>query len=283
MKYSIYSGAGNDFVMINNLYGEIPAGKQAAFTSDICDKQFTKIDGVIFLDNPVIAGSGAKIRMSYYNRDGSFGAMCGNGARCTVQFAKDLGVISENMLRFEAVDKVYKAEITGPEKVRVTFPGTFTCETALAVDTDDIDAEIDMVQWINVGSEHIVVYIDDIHEPEISSVDEVDIQGWGSYLRYYKDFLPRGANVNFVQSYDDKDDYLRIRTYERGVERETLACGTGIVSSALVSSIMKAMLSPVTVKVESGEELIVTFERAGDEFKNVTLEGSAKKIEEGEI
>jgi len=280
-KYKIYSGAGNDFVMINNWERIIPVEKQKSFTADICLNHFPKIDGVIFLDRPQIEGSGASVRMNYYNRDGSFGAMCGNGARCTAQFAIDAGIIKTTDFLLEAVENVYKAEITGSENVRITFPDNTRYKTSIAVDTDEIGTEIKKVHWIYVGSDHIVVFIEDFNKPKVKSVDDLDIQKLGSFLRYYKDFLPAGANVNFVEPVEG--DTIRIRTYERGVERETLACGTGIVSSALISSLMIALESPVRVKVQSGEELIVRFIKDGDKFKNVSLEGSARMLEEGKI
>jgi diaminopimelate epimerase len=219
--------------------------------------------------------------MNYYNRDGSFGAMCGNGARCTAQFAIDEGILNDMRFSLEAVDKIYGAEITGVRRVRITFPDIVKYETGLVIDTEDAEFDISMANWIYVGSEHIVVFVDDFSDPEIQTVDGVDVQSYGSFLRYYKDFAPRGANVNFVELIDGNK--IRIRTYERGVERETLACGTGIVSSAIISGIMREVKSPVTLKVQSGEELTVSFVREGDAIKNVTLEGSAKKIGEGVI
>lgn len=281
IKYKIYSGAGNDFVMINNMSGIIAPEKQKSFTADICKNNFPEIDGVIFLDKPVIANSGAAIRMSYYNRDGSFGAMCGNGARCTASFAKEEDVINANDFFLEAVDNIYRAEILPGENVRITFPDIIVYDTGISINSEDFNKLFDIIHWVDVGSEHIVVFIDDINYPKLKDIEDVDVQNWGSYLRYFEDMQPVGANVNFVEQLDNNN--IRIRTYERGVERETLACGTGIVSSAIISSEMRELEPPIKVKVQSGEELVVNFDRNGDKFTNVSLEGSARKIGEGEL
>jgi diaminopimelate epimerase len=278
MKYEIYSGAGNDFVMINNWDNVVPVDKQKEFTARICDEKFKEIDGVIFLDKPLLDGS--LVRMNYYNRDGSYGAMCGNGARCTAQFAFSNGIIKTESFQMEAVDKLYKADILGNQKVRINFPDGIKYDLSIAIDTDN-DPKLEMIHWIYVGSEHIVVFLDDINAPKVNSLDDVKVQQWGSLLRYHPDFQVIGANVNFVQVIDEGK--IRIRTYERGVERETLACGTGIVSSAIVSNLMAAVGPPVTVLVQSGEELKVDFKIDNGFVSGVTLEGSARKISEGKI
>lgn len=119
MKYEIYSGAGNDFVMINNFNEIVPFEKQAVKTVELCTNRFKDIDGVIFLDKPRI---GSDVRMNYYNRDGSFGAMCGNGARCTAMFAHKHNIIEQNKFTLEAVDDIYTVEICDEKNVKITFP-----------------------------------------------------------------------------------------------------------------------------------------------------------------
>src|SRR4030095_6949225 len=278
MKYNIYSGAGNDFVMINNLNGSISSAKQAEFTVKVCEQYFTKIDGVIFIDKPL--GGNAAIRMSYYNRDGSFGAMCGNGARCTAQYAIDNNIVKERTFTLEAVDKEYSVNITGENIVKIGFP---------IVNEYKLNAHIELgkeltilkLHWMNVGSEHIMVFLNDIVNPKVSSIADIKVNDWGSMLRFHDLFQPKGANVNFVQQAGENK--LRLRTYERGVERETLACGTGIISSAITAGLLGYVKSPVEVEVQSGEILMVEFRVNGPVIENVTLEGSAKKISEGEL
>lgn len=271
IKFEIYSGAGNDFIMVNNCSVVVPFEQQAEWTENIC-KDYPKIDGVIFADKPLSAD--AKIRMNYYNRDGSYGAMCGNGARCTAQFAIDHNIISHSAFNLEAVDKLYRADILGNNIVRIHFPDVTDYKLNQSIQTDDISLQ--NIHWMQVGSEHIVVYIDEISNPETNSLDNISINEWGSYLRYHEQFQPKGGNVNFVQILSKNE--IRIRTYERGVERETLACGTGIVSSAIISCLLGKTNPPVKVKVQSGEWLEVDLKINGDIIENVTLTGSARKI-----
>ena len=281
MKYSIYSGAGNDFVMINNWDNYIPFDKQKDFTIKICNEKFKQIDGVIFLDKP--QGIEAAIRMSYYNRDGSYGAMCGNGARCIAQFAVDEGVINTNEFSLEAVDKLYKAEVKSNNTVKIHFPSPDEYKLNIEV-TNAINEQSLNVHWVQVGSEHIVLFINDEENKEILAVNNLDkakINEWGEILRFNKHFQPKGANVNFVVVISNSE--IRIRTYERGVERETLACGTGIISSAIISSLLGRVAPPVKVLVQSGELLTVDFKNNNGTISGLSLEGSARKIDEGEM
>jgi diaminopimelate epimerase len=236
---------------------------------------------VIFLDSPKDESN--SIRMNYYNRDGSYGAMCGNGARCIAQFAIDNKILVLKEFTLEAVNKVYRAKISGNSIVKIYFPPP---------DSFRLNLNIDKVNGLNtvivnnmlVGSDHLVIYIKDETNKDVfqsSSLDEVNIELWGSVLRYHPDFAPAGANVNFVDVFPPHE--LRVRTYERGVERETLACGTGIISSAVISSLLKKVSSPVKVLSQSGEWLTVDFNLSGDKISNLSLEGPAKKISEGEI
>jgi len=281
INYSIYSGAGNDFVMINNLDNIIPFGDQAAFTKKICETQFPKLDGVIFLERPQDGNN--SIRMNYYNRDGSYGAMCGNGARCIAQYAVDNNVLDKTEFNLEAVNKVYKAQILNNNVVKIYFPPP---------DSYRLNLKIEKVNGLNtvtgyymlVGSDHLVIFIKDDSNRDIfnsSSLDEINIELWGSVLRYHPDFAPAGANVNFADVFPPHE--LRIRTFERGVERETLACGTGIISSAVISSLLKKVSPPIKVLSQSGEWLTVDFNLSGDKISNLSLEGPAKKIGDGEI
>lgn len=278
MKYEIYSGAGNDFVIINNLNGTVPENKQAELTIKICENYFKEIDGVIFIDKP--KSKDASVRMSYYNRDGSFGAMCGNGARCTAKYGMESGIIKEKTFMLEAVDKIYSAAIISENTVKIGFPPVNDYKLNLHI---EIGKTLTLLKlhWMNVGSEHIVVFINDIMNPKYSSINDVKVNEWGSLLRFHDSFQPKGANVNFVQL--EGENKLKLRTYERGVERETLACGTGIISSAITAGLLGYVKSPVNVEVQSGETLEVEYKINGSVIDDVTLEGSAKKIGEGEL
>jgi diaminopimelate epimerase len=281
MHYKIYSGAGNDFVMLNNFDGFVPFDKQGIFTKKICSEQFLNIDGVIFVDKPL--GEQSSVRMNYFNRDGSYGAMCGNGARCIAQFSVDEGIVKKTAFNLEAVDKIYKAVVKGNNTVKIHFPPPQ--EFKLNIDVENkVHGYLHSLHWIQVGSEHIVLFIkDELNKKslKINNLDEAKINEWGKELRFHKEFKPKGANVNFADVISNSE--IRIRTYERGVERETLACGTGIISSAVISNMLGKVNPPVKVLVQSGEWLTVDFKNDNSNITNLSLEGSARKIDEGEI
>ena len=283
IKYEIYSGAGNDFVMINNLNAIFPMDKQKDFTVKICNEQFKNIDGVIFTDKPLKKGSA--IRMNYYNRDGSFGAMCGNGARCISMFTNKNGIVNEKNFILEAVDDLYKAQIIDDLNVKITFPEPKEIKTEIQIKAEFGEGLKDMnVSYVNVGSDHIVIFLDDkVNKAALDnkSIDEIDINYIGKILRYHNEFQPRGANVNFVMPVDENE--IRVRTYERGVERETLACGTGIVASGVVSVLLNKANAPVRVLVQSGEWLTVDFRLQNERILDLSLTGSTRKISEGEL
>jgi diaminopimelate epimerase len=181
------------------------------------------------------------------------------------------------------VEKIYKAEILGNNTVRISFPPPVSVKIGLKIDMDNGKSIISVnASWIHVGSEHLVIFISQNEKAfAIKDLEGVKINEWGRALRYHKDLQPAGANVNFVQVLSGNE--IRVRTYERGVERETLACGTGIISSAVISNLLYDTAAPVRVLSQSGEWLIVNFLNNNGVIENITLEGSAKKISEGEI
>lgn len=283
--YEIYSGAGNTFVIINNLYWtfQVPLYKQDEFTRTICREYFTEIDGVIFADKPVSYNS--HVRMNYYNRDGSFGAMCGNGSRCLAMYVHKNGIVSGKDIILEAVDDLYKAEIIDDKNVKVTFPEPKEVRFDIHVKAELNGALKELVvNYVDVGSDHIVLFMDDERNKAAlgsCSVDEIDVNCIGIELRHHYEFLPRGVNVNFVQPLSESE--IKIRTYERGVERETLACGTGIVSSGIVSALKGKVKTPVNILVQSSEQLTVDFGFRDGRISDLSLTGSAIKISEGTI
>jgi diaminopimelate epimerase len=285
IKYEKYSGARNDFIIIDNRSwsNNIPLLQQEEFTKIVCSKMFTDIDGVIFADRPI--DRRAAVRMNYYNRDGSFGAMCGNGSRCLAMFAYRNGIAYDSDFIMEAVDDFYRAEILDDVNVRVSFPEPKTVKVEFPIGLKlDGGTKLMNVSYIDVGSDHIVLFVDDEMNKQVLSVrtkDENPVNEFGRALRFHFEFAPRGANVNFVKVLSESE--IRIRTYERGVERETLACGTGIVSSAIISSLKGLTKPPVKVQVKSGEWLIVDFVFGETSVKDLSLTGSAKKISEGTI
>jgi diaminopimelate epimerase len=272
---SIYSGAGNNFVIINNLDKHIPEHEEKDNTIELCSTQYPEMDGVIFVDNPL--NPSASIRMSFYNPDGSYGAMCGNGARCISQFTIDNGILTDKKFTLEAVGKLYGVEILGDNIVRINFPPPIEYKLNLKTKIEN-DSYFNL-HYINVGSDHIVLFTDDLINMKLLETDDlgtVNVYGWGGVLRYHKDFEPRGANVNFVLPISE--NRIRVRTYERGVERETLACGTGIISSAIISGLLGKTEPPINVLSQFGEWLTVDFRISDDKLENISLTGSARKI-----
>lgn len=283
MKYELYSGAGNDFVMINNITEGIALDKQKELTIKLCNENFPKIDGVIFADKPLKDSS--EVRMNYFNRDGSFGAMCGNGARCIAMFAYKNGVTDKRKFMIEAVDDIYSTEIVSDEIVKVGFPEPKEIRTDIKIEADIGNGPKPLnVSFLNVGSDHIILFMnEEINKLFLScsNMDELNVDKIGRILRFHKDFEPRGGNINFVKIFTDGE--IRLRTYERGVERETLACGTGIISTGIIAMLKKNLSSPVKIKVQSGEVLSVDCRIENGRILDLSLTGSAKKIGEGII
>ncbi len=283
INYEIYSGAGNDFVMIDNLDERISLDEEKKFTIKICNENFKNIDGVIFVDKPLNIGS--SLRMNYYNRDGSFGAMCGNGARCISMFAYKNEIVKEKEFILEAVDEVYKSHIIDDLNVKIIFPQPKEVKTDIKIKAEFGDGLKDLnVSYVNVGSDHIVLCLDDETNKialGYKSIDEIDVNYIGKILRYHNEFQPRGANVNFVLPVSKNE--IKVRTYERGVERETLACGTGIIASGIVFFLLNKASAPIRILAKSGEWLIVDFDFQNNSFLNLSLTGSAKKISGGEL
>lgn len=281
MKYEIYSGAGNDFVMISNMMGKISPARQKEMTIEICRDKFPDIDGVIFADNA--KDETAELMMSYYNRDGSFGAMCGNGARCVSMYAFKNGIIDKKEFTLEAAGDLYHAAIIDEIIVRIDFPTPKEIKQDIQIQAEFSEGLNDMtVSYVNVGSDHVVVFMDkELNKAALGStnLEDLDVNYTGKILRYHNEFQPRGANVNFVQPIGGNK--IRLRTYERGVERETLACGTGIVSSAIISVLNHITTSPVEIQVQSGELLSVNLKMENGVINSISLEGSARKINAG--
>ena len=207
-------------------------------------------------------------RWRFFNADGSEAAMCGNGARCVARFAYLTGIAGARM-SFETGAGIIDAEVRGDiVKVRLTDP------YALALDEQiRIDNQILTVHSINTGVPHAVHFLRDL--------EGFDVFTTGRAIRTHEHYRPAGTNANFVAVVDDHT--LRVRTYERGVEDETLACGTGSVASALIAARKGLVASPVDVRVQSGEFLRIYFEATADGFTKVYLEGKVKVVYQGKL
>lgn len=264
LRFTKMDGAGNDFVLLDNRAGDIHLERNQI--ARLCDRhRGVGADGILLLEKP---SNDADFRMRYFNADGGEAEMCGNGARCFARFAKKVAGTGDKIL-FETPAGVISAELINDlVKLQMTQPVDLRLNIHLPMD----DAP-KTVHFINSGVPHVVV--------PVSQIDTVDVRREGAAIRHHKLFSPKGANVNFIERRGDRK--IAIRTYERGVEDETLACGTGIVASALIFSAAGSVTGPITVIARGGDELQVGFESAGNGFRNVTLTGPAEFVFEGTI
>ena len=264
LRFTKMNGAGNDFVMIDNRAGEVSLQPEQIVR--ICDRhRGVGADGILLLER---GSNGADFRMRYYNRDGGEAEMCGNGARCFARFANKVAKAPEK-ISFQTPAGVIRGELHGE---LVTLQMSEPKDLRLDIDLT-ANGEKEHVHFINSGVPHVCV--------PVSKVADVNVRQRGEALRRHQEFAPAGANVNFIEKRGPKKIF--VRTYDRGVEDETLACGTGVVASALIFGATEKVDGPISVTVRSGSELSVDFKTAGDKFSNVTLTGPAEFAFEGTI
>ena len=262
LKFTKMSGAGNDFVVFDNRDGGIPE-ERAELVRRVCARRVgVGADGALFVEQ----SEATDFRMRYYNADGGEAEMCGNGGRCISRYAYLNGMVGEKMA-FETMAGRYRAEIVG-ELVRLEMVPPKDIRLQFEINVDGYERTIN---FIHTGVPHVVVFSD--------RIDDIDVPQMGRKIREHEKFAPAGANANFVQVVDR--GHIRIRTYERGVEDETLACGTGTVAAALVGALLKRLRSPVEAITRSGLILTVHFDLKGKKCTNVFLEGNAEVIFEG--
>jgi diaminopimelate epimerase len=250
-----YHGTGNDFIIIDNRNKTIQLTKEQV--EKLCHRRFgIGADGLMLMNN----AAGYDFGMTYYNADGNPGSMCGNGGRCMVQFAYDTGLHKSEYL-FKAVDGDHKATIENNSWIDLKMKDVGDVETFLYSDF-----------ILNTGSPHYV--------KPAADVKNIDVFKEGREIRYSKRFAQEGINVNFVELKQDEEIF--VRTYERGVEDETLSCGTGVTASALVFAHNANGFNRVNVQTPGGE-LAVEFDKTGEtSFKNIWLCGPAAFVFKGE-
>ncbi|MEY2394221.1 MAG: diaminopimelate epimerase, partial [Acidobacteriaceae bacterium] len=254
LRFTKMNGAGNDFVMLDNRLGDVRL--EAEQIARICDRhRGVGADGILLLER---ATNGADFRMRYYNADGGEAEMCGNGARCFARFAHKVAGAPDR-ISFETPAGVIGAELHGES---VTLEMSDPHDVRLNLSLPDVPRYAS-THFINSGVPHVVI--------PVERIEEVDVRGDGAAIRRHKMFAPKGANVNFLEKRGPKS--VAIRTYERGVEDETLACGTGVVASALIFAANEKIEGPITVTVRGGCDLTVGFKKSGDNFSAVTLSG----------
>ena len=264
LRFTKMNGAGNDFILIDNRTGDVHLDRSQI--ASLCDRhRGIGADGILLLERP---SNHADFRMRYFNADGGEAEMCGNGARCFARFANKVAG-AQRKISFETPAGVISAELVGD---LVTLQMTEPTDLQLNIKLPGAN-ENKTVHFINSGVPHVVI--------PVLQIDDVDVRQNGSAIRSHKMFSPRGANVNFIEKRGPKK--IAARTYERGVEDETLACGTGIVASALIFAAIEKVNGPISVTARGGDELQVGFEKSDNQFHNVTLTGPAEFVFEGTL
>jgi diaminopimelate epimerase len=250
------SASGNDFILIDNRDGKVsgPFPDIKDFTVRVCRRNHSVgADGLILIEN----GQDVDFSWRFYNADGSEAEMCGNGGRCAARFAFLKGIAKSCMI-FNTLAGFIKAEVTGASvKLQLTTPTDLKLDYSIQLDDKEI-----FINSVNTGVPHAVLIVDD--------VNRVNVEELGRTIRHHKVFGEKGSNVNFVQVIDNKS--AAIRTYERGVEGETLACGTGAVAAGIILKTKGLAKSPVNIRTRGGETLKVFPD------EEVHLEGSTKII-----
>jgi diaminopimelate epimerase len=260
------SGAGNDFIIIDHRAGFIPEPYQPQFAQLVCRHSFSVgADGLILIEDSATED----FEWRFYNKDGSVAEMCGNGARCAARFAWRRGIAGRKM-RFTTLAGVIEAELIGEqEHVRIGMTEPFDYRDSMLIHLGESEKE---VFFVNTGVPHAVVFVDS---------DNTPVEKWGRTLRYHEEFEPAGTNANFVKIIEDGQ--LLVRTYERGVEAETMACGTGVVAAAIVAARQGLAESPVDVTTSGGEQLVVQFRLEDTGVLDVHLQGPARIIYEADL
>jgi len=258
-------GSGNDFILMDNRRNILKGMNLKSLAQKVCDRHYSVgADGLIV----IVTSKKADFKWRFLNADGSEAEMCGNGARCASRFAHIRKIAKKDMV-FETLAGLIHGQV---KKDTVTVQLTSVAGLRMNI-TVPLDSGQRMGHFINTGVPHVVYLSKDL--------DHEDVGRTGRTTRYHDLFKPAGTNVNFVEI--QGRHRLRIRTYERGVEGETLACGTGSVAAALIAGSLGAVSSPVEVVTWGGEKLVVSFERSGDTFDSIHLEGRADVICEGNL
>ncbi|MBN2712429.1 MAG: diaminopimelate epimerase [Planctomycetes bacterium] len=256
-------GSGNDFIMIDNRDNLVADSDRVAFVKKVCPRATAVgADGVIFLENdPEL-----DFKWHFFNADGSEAEMCGNGARCMAVFANAIGAAGSSMTFRTIAGSIDATIVEGGARVRLTDSELPTLHTGLEFNGLTADA-----YFINTGVPHVIVPVEDL--------ESVDIKKSGAAIRYHETFKPAGTNANFIAKADDGS--ILIRTYERGVEDETLACGTGSVAAAIVANQLYSTPAPVTIRTRSGITLKISFAKTESGVRDIYLEGPVVTVYTG--
>lgn len=271
MKFWKYQGAGNDFIMLDQRENQWVGRSDTALIEQLCDRRFgIGADGLILLQNL----PGYDFEMVYFNADGRESTMCGNGGRCIAAFAQHLGIVGKRC-RFMAIDGEHEAIISPPSPdngVGLIFQVELKMNDVKQVEKQG-EAYI-----LNTGSPHYVRYVENL--------EKTDMVAEGRAVRYSERWKNEGINVNFVSETPDRLRFYQIRTYERGVEDETLACGTGAVAAAIAIFLSEGGKSggfAIALKARGGDLVVNCFANGDGSFSNIRLHGPAVCVFEGDI
>lgn len=265
VEFTKMNGAGNDFVVLDNRDGRFPLNPSQI--ERLCDRhRGVGADGLLLVEPPRDSGD---VRMRYYNSDGGEAEMCGNGARCFARFTHEL-LGDPAPLRIETLAGLIAAERLEDGRIRLQMsdPRDLAEPVHLGIAGETVE-----IHSVNTGVPHAVIFVD--------SIEAIDLPAIGRAVRYHEHFSPKGTNVNLVEIRGT--DRIAIRTYERGVEGETLACGTGVTACALLAHLRRGVTRPVTVRVRGGDDLEVDWEQENGTFRNVLLTGPADIVFRGTI
>jgi diaminopimelate epimerase len=272
------SGAGNDFIVINkDLFPEFVPNDSAI--KKLCDRRNgIGADGLITIEGST---SPYDFVMRYYNADGTTGSLCGNGARCAIRFAQFTKITDNKFVRFLSNDKEYSGNILAEGKTKVNFNSP---AKIILNNTIKVAGQLVKSSFIDTGSPHVIINIEDVlQDPadkrsNYSDLTTFPVFNLGKEIRY--DFSPEGTNVNFIKIIENK---VYIRTYERGVEDETLSCGTGATASALAAHFLYDMNAPVSLVTKGKDILTVDFSANGQIITDLSLTGPVKITFTGEF
>ncbi len=257
------SGSGNDFIIIDNRNLSLNVGDLPTFARRVCERKISVgADGLLLIE----LSKSADFKWRFFNSDGSVAEMCGNAARCVARLAFLKGIAGKK-LSFETLAGIISAEVNeNVPKVKLTDPSPVNLDKKIVIDGREFVLDI-----IDTGVPHAVTFMDNL--------ESFDVFEWGRKIRRHEGFQPKGTNANFAAVLDRHK--IRVRTYERGVEDETLACGTGAVAAVLTAAEREMVDSPVDVTVQSGETLRIYFSRKNDRFEEIYLEGEVKIVYQG--
>jgi len=260
INFSKYQSSGNDFIILNGFRERYELFmEQIKF---LCERKFgVGADGLII----VKPAPSSNFKIDYYNSDGKIASMCGNGGLCAASFAFANNIVNTKTFNFSAADGIHKAKISRKE-------GMYLAEISMS-DVSNVYKIEENMYFLNTGSPHIIIFVDD--------VINYDVVSNGRIIRNNKNLFPEGTNVNFVER---KENYLLIRTYERGVEDETLSCGTGAVASAIVEGYLFSQETKLLREIRTkGGILKASCEKQNNNFTNIYLEGSPIEVFSGKI